>query len=303
MARVIVALLAAFLLPFAAAAQQRADARYKPRIERPAYAAGAGPVVAIDEAHDNFHTLAGKYAPFGALLTADGYRVRASTAPFSAEALSEVGVLVIANARSPTAGASAFSAAEIAALRDWVSAGGSLLLISDHAPFGTAASRLGEAFGVNMGLGYVAARGGGGVTSQILFRGRQLGEHPILAGRDSAERVRSVRSFTGQSLSVPPGATALLSLPPDALEVASSADIRALAQGGSVPARSAAGRAQAIALPFGKGRVVVSGEAAMFTEQIVPGIGRVGLLSEDDQQFALNVLHWLSRITRAGGGQ
>jgi hypothetical protein len=303
MARLFVALLSVLLLPFAAGAQQRADAGYKPRIERPAYAAGAGPVVAIDEAHANFHTLAGKYAPFGALLTADGYRVRTSTAPFSALALRGIGVLVIANARSPAPGASAFTADEIAAVRDWVSAGGSLLLISDHAPFGTAASRLAAAFGVNMGTGYVAARGGGRVTSQILFRGRQLGEHAILAGRDSAERVRSVRSFTGQSLSIPPGATALLALPADALEVASAADIRALAQGGRVRARSAAGRAQAIAMPYARGRLVVSGEAAMFTEQIVPGVGRVGLLSEDDERFALNALHWLSRLLPAGGGQ
>jgi len=246
--------------------------------------------VAIDEAHANFHTLEGKYAPFGALLSADGYRVRASAARFSPQALTGVDVLVIANARSSSPGASGFGADEIAAVRNWVSQGGSLLLISDHAPFGTAASRLAEAFGVNMGVGYVATQVGRGVSSQIHFGRSQLGNHPILSG------IRSVQSFTGQSLSVPPGGTALLVLPSDALEVSSADDIRALAEGHRVPARSAAGRARAVALPFGKGRVVVAGEAAMFTEQIVPGIGRVGLTAEDDQQFALNVLHWLSRL-------
>ena len=295
MTRSCVALLTLFLLPAAAQAQQRADAKYDPHLKLPAYAA-AGPVIAVDSAHANFHTLEGKYAPFGELLTADGYRVRSSAAHFSAQALAGVNVLVIANARSPAAGASAFTADEIAAVRDWVADGGSLLLISDHAPFGTAASRMSEAFGVNMGVGYVAVREGGRVGSQIHFDRRELGAHAIIAGRDKSETVRSVESFTGQSLSIPPGATALLALPPDALEAASSDDIRELARGGRAQARSAAGRAQAVALPFGKGRVVIAGEAAMFTEQIVPSVGKVGLRSADDQQFALNVLHWLSHL-------
>ena len=288
-------MLALFLLPAAVHAQQRADAKYDPHLKHPAYAAG-GPVVAIDSAHANFHTLDGKYAPFGELLAADGYQVRSSAARFSKDALAGVNVLVIANARSPAPGASAFGADEITAVHDWVSAGGSLLLISDHAPFGTAASRLAEAFGVNMGVGYVAAREGGRVGSQIHFDRRELGGHPIIAGRDGSETVRSVESFTGQSLSIPAGAMALLTLPPDALEAASSDEVRELARGGRAQARSAAGRAQAIALPFGKGRVVVAGEAAMFTEQIIPSVGKVGLRNADDQQFALNVLHWLSHL-------
>jgi len=283
-------LIALLLSPAAAHAQQHADATYDPRLKSPAYARAEGPIVAIDAAHANFHTLDGKYAPFGALLTADGYQVRASTARFSASALGGATVLVIANARSPAPGASAFAADEITAIRDWVSGGGALLLISDHAPFGTAASRLAEAFGVNMGTGYVAVRDGRGVTSQIRYDGRELGQHPIMAG------IGSVQSFTGQSLGVPPGATALLTLPPDALEVATAEDLEVLKRGGKVAARAAAGRAQAIALPFGKGRIVVAGEAAMFTEQIIPAVGKVGLRNADDQQFALNVLHWLSRL-------
>jgi hypothetical protein len=34
----------------------------------------------------------------------------------------------------------------------------------------------------------------------------------------------------------------------------------------------------------------------MFTEQLIPGRGRVGLHDHDDQQFALNTMHWLSRL-------
>jgi hypothetical protein len=145
-----------------------------------------------------------------------------------------------------------------------------------------------------MGTGFAIVRDAGRISSQILFLKRDLGRHPITEGRDIYEAV--VESFTGQSLSVPAGATALLVLPPDALEVASADDINILRRGGGVPARSAGGRAQALAMPFGKGRVVIAGEAAMFTEQIISGLGRVGLRDHDDQQFALNAMHWLSRL-------
>ena len=61
--------------------------------------------------------------------------------------------------------------------------------------------------------------------------------------------------------------------------------------------------AQALAFDFGHGRVAVLGEAGMLTAQIVrfddgrPPV-RFGLNTEghDDQQFALNLMHWLSRL-------
>lgn len=278
----------------AAGAQQRPDLSYAPRLAHPAYSAN-GPVVAIDEAHRNFHTLEDKYAPFGKLLTADGYRVRPFTKPFSAEALAGVNVLVIANARGARKGESAFTPQEIGAVRQWVANGGSLFLIADHAPFGTAAFQLAGAFGVNVGQGYVAAPNGRALSSQIEYRWGGLGKHPILQGRNRSERVKVVESFTGQSLSIPTDSVPLLLLPDTALEVEGPDDLRALNHGENALARSAKGRAQAVALQVGRGRVVVAGEAAMFTEQIFPAIGRVGLTVDDDQQFALNILHWLSR--------
>jgi hypothetical protein len=226
--------------------------------------------------------------------------VQPSTAPFSAASLKGVDVLVIANALPAAPGASAFGEDEIAALRQWVEGGGSLLLIADHAPFGRAASALGAAFGVEMGTGYAVARQAGKITANIEFSGDALGDHPILRGRDAGERVRHAQSFTGQSLSVPPGGSALLILPGDALEVAGPAAINALRQGETVPGRRVGGRPQAVALGVGKGRVVVAGEAAMFSAQLFHFPGgqseRLGLGAQDDEKFALNVLHWLSRL-------
>ena len=275
--------------------QQHADTSFSPRIAHPAYTAN-GPIVAIDQAHDNFHTLAGKYAPLGKLLAADGYRVRPFTDGFSTQTLPSVNVLVIANAQAAMRGASAFTPDEIAAVRQWVLSGGSLLLIADHAPFGTAAFQLAKTFGVDMGTGYAVAYQNGKATANIDYRKSQLGAHPIMNGRDPSERVKEVKSFTGQSLGIPPGATGLLILPPDAVGVPSADAVVALQRGTSTGGVHIGGRAQAVALNFGRGRVVIAGEAAMFTEQVFPWGERVGLGNEDDEQFALNVMHWLSRL-------
>lgn len=55
--------------------------------------------------------------------------------------------------------------------------------------------------------------------------------------------------------------------------------------------------AQQVAVkPFGKGRIAVFGEAAMFTAQR-SGSGWFGLKSpgaEQAQQFLLNIMHWFS---------
>ena len=79
-------------------AQQIADLKYKPPLPRPAYEAGKGPRVAIDEAQHNFHTAEGRYKPFAELLRRDGYRVDALRQSFSAMSLKDVDVLVISNA-------------------------------------------------------------------------------------------------------------------------------------------------------------------------------------------------------------
>src|SRR5919201_6032780 len=79
-------------------AQQVPDLKYKPPLPRPAYEAGKGPRIAIDEAHHNFHTSEGRYKPFAQLLRRDGYRVDALRQPFSAKSLKGVDVLVISNA-------------------------------------------------------------------------------------------------------------------------------------------------------------------------------------------------------------
>lgn len=300
------------------AQQQVVDSAFRASVEKPAHAAGAGPLVAIDEAHDNFHTASGQYKPLADLLTADGYRVEPSTRKFDEPIPANVRVLVLSNARNLTAMRAgdvtqpAFTERECDALRDWVRAGGALLLIADHAPFGSAAASLGSRFGVSMGKGWTFDRTPGSITTQLDFTRENglLGDHPILRGRSSSEVITHVRTFTGQSLGVPAGASILLRLSPTARDAATPDDLDAegtAAERSDASARgqhstAVAGRAQGLAMSFGKGRVVVLGEAALLSAQVLRYTdGRemkfgMNVPGTDDRQFALNVFHWLSGV-------
>lgn len=113
-------------------------------VRNPAFARDAGPVVAIDSGHYNYHTVSGRYAPFASLLEQDGFQVGDLANLLSVNSLSGVRLLVVANAL-PVADAdikdwisaqpSALSPMEIKVVADWVRQGGSLLLIADHRPF------------------------------------------------------------------------------------------------------------------------------------------------------------------------
>lgn len=308
--RVVLAACLALLAGPALARQQAADPGFRPVVSRPAYPEN-GPVVVVDEAHHNFHTVRGRYKPFADLLVADGYRVRGGRQAFTREGLTGVVVLVIANADFSRGGARAgavFTREEIAVVRDWVKDGGALLLIADHAPFGAAAAELAAAFGVEMGGGWVFDRGSTerAISTQLIYvrAAGSLGDHPITRGRDASEAVRVVRAFTGQSLSLPAGAVNLMPMSPTAREAPDAAALQAAAAAAAAGrpfAAAPAGPSQGLAMEYGRGRVVVLGEAGMLSAQVVrtpggSGEQRFGMNVEglDNRQFALNVLRWLS---------
>ncbi|HLA89203.1 MAG TPA: hypothetical protein VJL28_02080 [Gemmatimonadaceae bacterium] len=284
---------------------QRADYGWDPAVAQPSFTS-KHPRVLFDEGHHNASSagFSGRYWPFARLLRADGYAVERGHGTFTPAYLDGVQVLVIANASGapkpqlfginlPVAtdkprSDPAFTAPEIEAVRAWVEGGGSLLLIGDHAPFGEAASALGDALDVTMHKGFVEVPGE--PSDPLLFsvgNGR-LGDHPIITGDRSGTKLARVMTYTGQSLDGPPGATALLRLPDAAVE--------SVPIGGDVLAQRPAGRAQALAFELGRGRIVVLGEGGMVTAQVS---GRVlyGINTgdNDNRQFVLNVMHWLSR--------
>ena len=208
-------------------------------------------------------------------------------------------MLIISNALgsaqmgSPEASLPAFTEDESNAVREWVRAGGALLLIADHAPMGSANQILGVRCGVDMSKKYtmdeknfLTESGKKGFIVYTRESGR-LVEHPITNGRNKSERINKVIAFTGQSLKGPADSVAFMKLADSAQDVMNQ-----------VEPVSAAGRSQGIAMKFGKGRVVFMGEAGMLTAQVtgaqrapfgmnIPGI--------DNRQLVLNIVRWLTR--------
>ncbi|BCT93010.1 hypothetical protein LYSHEL_20330 [Lysobacter helvus] len=274
---------------------QKADPGFVVAVAHPAYAGTTAPRVAFDVAHRNWHTPTERYRPLADLLRKDGYRVDALATPLSAEALRDVDILVIANAMGPDGHETqpAFTDAEGIALQQWVHDGGALLLIADHSPFGAAAAPLAKHFGVTMYLTYARDddHHSGWDNERLLFSRANglLPDSAITRGRTKDEQVSSVVTFTGQSLSVPAGATVLLRMS----DVAYDWESRSV----RTPAK---GHAQGIAMQVGAGRVVVLGEAGMLSAQVDPLGFKMGMNTDgnDNRQFALNVFHWLSGALR-----
>lgn len=328
----LVGLLSLAILPMAASGQQIADPNFDAKVALPAYSK-SHPKILFDEAHDNFHTATGRYKPFADLVTNDGYSVTSNKEKFQPKTLAGYEVLVIVNALGaaqqnlPAASQPAFTDEECDAVRDWVRAGGALLLIADHAPFGAAAEKMAQRFGVEMSKGHTGDAINhdpeGNMTFLVFSRSNKLlADHPITRGRATSEQLNTVLSFTGQSLKGPEGSVAFLKLADTAFDRqpnpnATPVTLDRLPNGDPLPpgvriqgrapgpSVSAAGRAQGIALSLGKGRVVVLGEAAMLSAQVVQGpaaqlmgqkeiqmgMNRKGI---DNRQLALNVMHWLS---------
>ncbi len=290
-------------------AQQVADFVFNPEIKSPVYPPGKGPVIAVDEAHHNFHTIDGRYKAFAKILTSDGYQVRANKQPLSGSVLKGVTVLVISNAIHPDNDTlwalpvkSAFTSAEIDAVEKWVKDGGSLFLIADHMPLPGAASDLAKTFGFTFYNGFASDTTLGvypGTKREldVFKKGNEtLADHAVTRGRTPGEQIDHVATFTGQAFHIPSSAQSLLTfderfkiLLPDT----------AWHFGQHTKRISIKGFSQGAVSEYGKGRVAVFGEAAMFTAQL-KGKDEVpfGLNSPDaiqNLQFLLNLIHWLDR--------
>jgi hypothetical protein len=269
----------------------------------------------IDGGHHNFHTAEGRYWAFAELLRTDGYRVNGTEERLGPDVLNEADLLVIANALAeenaeggdwvlPTP--SAFDSAEVVAVADWVRGGGALFLIADHMPCPGAVSDLAEVFGVHLMNGFVFAGPGlsegsfdfakaGATVPGGAYVGGTLADHAITRGTAAGEAVPFVRTITGEAFRIPPDATSLLTLgaPSAVLFPTVAWQFSKL-----TPSTSAEGLSQGAVLRFGKGRVAVFGEAAMFTAQLGGQNGAPFGMNDPaaphNKQFLLNLVHWLT---------
>lgn len=85
----------------------------------------------------------------------------------------------------PAANKPAFTEAECDAVRDWVNAGGSLLLSADHYPIGGAAWNLAKRFGVDLSNAFTDDPANHDPQlGDILFSRTLLLDHAIARGRN-----------------------------------------------------------------------------------------------------------------------
>lgn len=298
-------------LPSMITAQQVPDTSFKPAIENPAYPQGNGPVVLVDEGHFNFHTTDGRYGPFADILRRDGYIVEPLRSNFSRDSLNAGEILVIANALHesnqndwslPTP--SAFSEQEIVAVRDWIRDGGSLFLVADHMPWPGATEEMASVFGVHLNNGFATDETG--QTSPIFCRSGtpnqesvgSLADHPITNGRMITEKIDCIiTGYHGSAFLADKNVQPLLIFESDWVSIMTTVAWEFSPETPRIPIK---GWLQGAVLHFGKGCVAVFGEASMFTAQL-SGPNRIpmGMNSpgaEQNPQFLLNVMHWLSGL-------
>jgi hypothetical protein len=269
-------------------------------------------VILVDAHHENFHRIAAAYAQLNLLLKEQGWTVRESDAPFSADALADAAALIVPNA---LAAANlddwsepiepAFTVAEVEAVRAWVEGGGGLLLVADHMPFPKAAAGLAGAFGVEMLNGFAFDTTQYHVPRTCLapdeihvFRRSDgtLADHFITNGRGPDERVDSVATFTGQAFDGAGAMQPLMRFGPNAISIQPREAWVFYRDTTVLPVD---GWRQGGVLEYGAGRVAILGEAAMFTSQTcashggeVP-MGWAAPAAAANRQLAVNLVRWL----------
>jgi hypothetical protein len=290
-------ILFSFLLSLATCplfSQQQGDTTQFFTITDPVYPLAEGPVIFLDGGHNNFHTLEGRYAPFGRVLAADGYQIASQNDTITPLILAACQVYVIANplhasnlGNWTTPNPSAFTPNEITALEKWVAEGGRLLLIADHMPFGGAVQDLAQAFDVEWSNCF-AMDNRRRNSDRFSKRRGSLHEHTLTRGIDS------IVSFTGSAFKTPEGATPIMSLSSDFTLLTPEV---AWQFTDDTPYQSGENWHQLTVMSYGKGKLVLGGEAAMFTAQVAgPSQRKIGMNSPEapnNVQLLRNILAWL----------
>jgi hypothetical protein len=298
------------------------DPTYNPVITNPTYpyeyggVVVPGPAIAVDNQHDNFHTIDDKYLGFYKLLTADRYSVDHFATKYVPGCINDlpnceyfqrllaIDRLVIANAQE------AIGPEEAEVITGWLSGdldpctacSRSLILIADHQRNYNFPERIVE-LSTRLGLDWP----NNNVWNHIFISDPPEGDpltygelnagHTIVTGRSPAEEVVSVTTFEGSGFHGGPG------LRGESLLTLQGGEPWTWTSGGNVY-QEGGGYSQGIAFRFGKGTVYASGEAAMFTAQKVVGGGSFGMQTlppNHNQQYLLNINHWLDGLMDQDG--
>ncbi|MEM9549112.1 MAG: DUF4440 domain-containing protein [Bacteroidota bacterium] len=273
--------------------QQIPDFDFNPAIDSPKYSKKTTALIGVDASHNNLHKLGGGFEPFAKLLRSDGYQLSPVT-KVTPDVLNSLNTLVIVNPlhesnvgnwKRPIK--NAFTEDEIQTIKDWVTDGGSLMVIADHMPYAGAAQSLANAFDFEYRDGFVMSENEAWPPETYSKRNGTLNKTV------ATQNIDSIAGFTGSGLIAPKDAIIIASFPeshklflPEVAwqfeEHTKIKDTKNLSMGAI--------------MRVGKGKVAFFTEAAMFTAQIVKGKIKVGFNSPEAPQnmhFVLNVMHWL----------
>lgn len=286
-------------------AQQVIDSSFTYNVINPAYHLNKGPIIYIDEYHNNDMSLNNRMFPLINVLKKDGYQIKSLNKPISKSSLNNSKMLIIIGAlhktnidnwKLPTL--SAFSENEILELLKWINEGGSLLLVADHMPFPGAISKLSSRLGVEWYNGFVIDSVNWGMST-FSEREGTLAKHPLLNGRNKNEKVNWIATYYGSGFKLKDSTiSGLLSFNnPNIVSYQTKEAWRMYADTPIVPSKELF---QAAVMRRGKGKVAFIGEASLFSAQLV-GKDRnpVGINFQNNNQnlqFVLNLLHWLSGV-------
>lgn len=275
------------------------DKFYSPQFQ-PEYELGKGPEIYIDETHNNWHTASGLYSTFANVLRKDGYVVKPFTDKITSQTLQHIKILVISNAlngknidnwKQPVY--SAFDDQEIQSINTWVKNDGSLFLIADHMPFSSASKNLASTFGFTFSDGF-ASKLVKSKTELFCRQKNMLIENELTNGRNSSEYVDSIVTFTGQAFKIPDSAKVILTFNEEYVQYSPQVawDFK------NCKPENITGFSQGSYMMYGEGRIVVFGEAAMFSGQLGAGLSciKIGLNSskaKNNYKLLLNIVHWL----------
>jgi hypothetical protein len=314
---VVPACLAAFLIMSGSASPQRTastvepprgvDKAFQPEIADPAYRSGQGPVILVDEAHNNFHTSVGLYFPFARVAEADGYVVERGREKITAALLRNCRIYVIADAQPPEKKGDppTFSEEEVSVLNRWVRDGGALFLITDHMPDPSAVAALAASFGITINDGYAIKGPPPGPVEPLVFSRREgtLRDSPVTGAKDTPDSIESIATFAGSAFRADERFIPVLVFGPG-VRTWMPEEYREFRPG--TPNQDVEGWCQGGIMEYGKGRLAFFAEAAMFTAQVFDnGRLRVGMghpQAGENMRLLRNVLHWLDgrALSRSG---
>ena len=280
------------------------DSSFNASVAKPKYKKQTGPHILIDAGHHNFIVEMGLIKPFVDLATNDGYKTSIDSGAFTYAYLAKYQMVLITPAMPFKFGSKkditdeiTFTNQELLALKEWVSNGGSLIILSEHAPIDKSMTPLLNTFGIQSSFGAVYDPVNCDSTIKLSHyetilkftknNGLLNSNHPIITGSKKKELIQNIETYTGSALTGP-NYTTILKLGP-------TATIRKW--NGILP--TGGGDSQCLAGSFGKGKIMAMGDCNGFTAMYVYSGGKkfyagMQVGEYDWKQFVLNTLHWLS---------